>query len=37
MDAVLTERADIGARQNRVEMMENRLDAQEAHCKKTNV
>lgn len=29
MDAVLTQRADIGARQNRVEMMENRLASQE--------
>ncbi|KXH84138.1 flagellar hook-associated protein FlgL [Sporosarcina sp. HYO08] len=29
MDAVLTKRADIGARQNRVEMMENRLGSQE--------
>ncbi len=32
MDAVLTQRADIGARQNRVEMMANRLDSQEAHA-----
>lgn len=31
---VLTERADIGARQNRAEMMENRLDAQEGIAKK---
>ena len=34
MDKVLTTRADIGARQNRVEMMENRLDSQEASAKK---
>ena len=32
MDAVLTQRADIGARQNRVEMMENRLDSQEINA-----
>ena len=32
MDAVLTQRADIGARQNRVEMMENRLDSQELNA-----
>jgi len=34
MDKVLTTRADIGARQNRVEMMSNRLDSQEASAKK---
>ncbi|MET3655791.1 flagellar hook-associated protein FlgL [Sporosarcina psychrophila] len=34
MDKVLTTRADIGARQNRVEMMGNRLDSQEASAKK---
>jgi len=34
MDKVLTTRADIGARQNRVEMMSNRLDTQEAAAKK---
>jgi len=34
MDKVLTTRADIGARQNRVEMMSNRLDSQEAAAKK---
>ena len=34
MDKVLTTRADIGARQNRVEMMGNRLDSQEAAAKK---
>ncbi len=34
MDKVLTARADIGARQNRVEMMGNRLDSQEASAKK---
>lgn len=34
MDIVLTERAVIGARQNRVEMMENRLAAQEGSAKK---
>ena len=32
MDAVLTQRADIGARQNRVEMMANRLDSQELNA-----
>jgi len=34
MDKVLTSRADIGARQNRVEMMGERLDSQEASAKK---
>jgi len=34
MDKVLTTRADIGARQNRVEMMDNRLQAQEGAAKK---
>ncbi|MBO0589093.1 flagellar hook-associated protein FlgL [Sporosarcina sp. E16_8] len=34
MDKVLTTRADIGARQNRVEMMGNRLESQEASAKK---
>ncbi|WP_186669076.1 flagellar hook-associated protein FlgL [Sporosarcina sp. BP05] len=34
MDVVLTKRADIGARQNRVEMMSNRLESQEAAAKK---
>ena len=34
MDEVLTTRADIGARQNRVEMMGNRLDSQEVTAKK---
>jgi len=34
MDKILTTRADIGARQNRVEMMSNRLDSQEAAAKK---
>ncbi len=34
MDKVLTTRADIGARQNRVEMMGDRLDSQEASAKK---
>ena len=34
IDGVLTARADIGARQNRAEMMENRLDAQEGISKK---
>jgi len=33
-DSVLESRADIGARQNRAEMMENRLDSQEASAKK---
>ena len=34
LDKVLTTRADIGARQNRVEMMTNRLSAQEGAAKK---
>ena len=34
MDVVLTERADIGARQNRVEMMQHRLEAHEGIAKK---
>jgi len=34
MDDVLTKRADIGARQNRAEMMGNRLDTQEGSAKK---
>lgn len=34
MDKVLTTRSEIGARQNRVEMMENRLLSQEASAKK---
>ncbi len=34
MDEVLTTRANIGARQNRVEMMGNRLESQEAAAKK---
>ncbi len=34
MDKVLTTRADIGARQNRVEMMENRLSSQEVAATK---
>jgi len=34
MDVVLTKRADIGARQNRAEMMGNRLDTQEGSAKK---
>ncbi|MFD1926870.1 flagellar hook-associated protein FlgL [Sporosarcina siberiensis] len=33
-DSVLETRADIGARQNRAEMMENRLESQEAAAKK---
>lgn len=34
MDKVLTTRSEIGARQNRVEMMEDRLSSQEASAKK---
>jgi len=34
MDDVLTERADIGARQNRAELMDNRLQSQEGIAKK---
>ncbi|MFJ7932823.1 flagellar hook-associated protein FlgL [Sporosarcina sp. NPDC096371] len=34
LDDVLTKRADIGARQNRAEMMGNRLDSQEGAAKK---
>lgn len=34
MDVVLTKRADIGARQNRAEMMGNRLESQEGAAKK---
>ncbi|MCM3743885.1 flagellar hook-associated protein FlgL [Sporosarcina luteola] len=34
LDKVLTTRSEIGARQNRVEMMENRLSSQEASAKK---
>ncbi|WP_039042131.1 flagellar hook-associated protein FlgL [Sporosarcina sp. ZBG7A] len=34
MDALLTERASVGARMNRVELMDNRLEAQEGIAKK---